>query len=563
MSSLYRTVDGGDEVLLPALRHFLKNEDDVLQVLPTDKIMIQELDNDWDNSPIVVQEYKLLFFTIPKVSCTLWKQLFRRIQGYDDWKSQNYTLYLPHNPEHNGLVYLNHFNTTFAQQIFEDPSWTKAIFVRDPKERFLSAFLDKVVSNDGVFVRDKCCANKENDRHTCSQSETCRQCVTESLTIPGFLKKMETCQDAHWDAISNRMEPKYWKYINFVGKMKTLAKDGQDLLEKVGAWEPFASSGWGPDSNSSMFDRKTKKDQSHTTDSKSKVWQYYTPAMEQLVEAHYKDDYKLFGFPKIALTTDFDKYFVQPSDSIWNQEDWDLSPIVVEKYKLVFFSTPRIGASVWKKAFRRMEGYKDWQSDANGLPHDPSQNGLKYLHMLGIEKASEIMKSAEWTRAVFVRNPKDRFMSVYSQYKRNPSQLKHLCCPMGGGCEHATQSLNRFLNLIQDCRASHWNSQSDRMEQKYWNQIDFIGHIENAAYDAKKLLKRVGAWDDIGNDGWGEEGTNRIFASTGKEYDTVLSVMADYSPVQDKLVEVFYEKDYENDRFGFSRIPNVLVHSAK
>jgi hypothetical protein len=560
---MYRSPAGREEeAILPAL-HFIHddNEDDI-QVLPTDKIMIKDLEKDWDNSPIVIAKYKLLFFTIPKVSCTLWKQLFRRIQGLDDWKSQNYTLYLPHNPEHNGLTYLNEFNTSYAKQIFQDPTWTKAIFVRDPKERFLSAFLDKVVSNYGVHIRDKCCA-KKGERNLCFENESCRQCVKDALTIPGFLKKMETCHDAHWDAISNRMEPKYWKYINFVGKMKTLARDGQRLLEKLGAWEPFASTGWGPDSNSSMFDRKTMKDQSHTTDSKSKVWQYYTPAMERLVEEHYEEDYRLFQFPKTALTIDIDKSFVHPSDSVWNHEDWDQSPIVVEKYKLIFFTAPRVGASVWKKAFRRMEGYEDWQSDASGLPHDPSRNGLKYLYSYEIEKASDMMTSKQWTRVVFVRNPKDRLMSVYNQYKRDPGQLKHLCCPLGGGCEHAAQSLTRFLSLIQDCRASHWNPQSDRMEEKYWNQIDFIGHIENAAYDAKKLLKRIGAWDEIGSSGWGIDGQSRIFASTGREYDTVLSVMADYNPILDKLVEAYYEKDYENERFEFSRIPNVLLHATK
>jgi hypothetical protein len=101
------------------------------------------------------------------------------------------------------------------------------------------------------------------------------------------------------------------------------------------------------------------------------------------------------------------------------------------------------------------------------------------------------------------------------------------------------------------------------MEEKYWNQIDFIGHIENAAYDAKKLLKRIGAWDEIGSSGWGIDGQSRIFASTGREYDTVLSVMADYNPILDKLVEAYYEKDYENERFEFSRIPNVLLHATK
>jgi vacuolar-type H+-ATPase subunit H len=39
---------------------------------------------DWDGSPVVLEEYKLIFFTSAKVECTVWKQLFRRIMGKRD-----------------------------------------------------------------------------------------------------------------------------------------------------------------------------------------------------------------------------------------------------------------------------------------------------------------------------------------------------------------------------------------------------------------------------------------------------------------------------------------------
>lgn len=533
------------------------------QVLPSDKIMIQDWSRDWDNSPIVVEEFKLLFFTVPKVSCTLWKQLFRRIKGFVDWKSQDYTKYLPHNPEFNGLTYLNQLNTTYATQIFQDPTWTKAIFVRDPKQRFLSAFLDKVVSNDGVFVRDKCCAQPGMMRSTCHQFESCRKCVEEALTIPGFLQKIETCHDAHWDPMYDRLEPKYWKYINYVGRMDSLERDGTRLLQQIGAYNQYASNGWGANSDASMFDRTTKSVQSHTTDSKSKVWQYYTPETERLVEKYYENDYRLFQFPKTPLTKDLSQYFVQATDSVWNHDDWDQSPIVVEKYKLIFFTTPRIGASIWKKAFRRMEGYENWQATTATLPHDPSENGLQYLYSFGIERASEMMTSDEWTKAIFLRNPKDRLMSVYNQYKKAPHQLKQLCCPEDNSCDRATESLPRFMNNMQNCNASHWKPQTLRMEEKFWNQINFVGHLENAAYDAKLLLKRIGAWEEIGKSGWGEDGTSQIFAPTGKEFDSILSVMSEYTPSVDRSVEMYYEMDYQNQRFKFPPVPNVLLYGKK
>ena len=68
----------------------------------------------WDASPIVIEKYKLLFFTVPKVTCSVWKHLFRQIEGHKDWKSSDGTLLLPHNPEHNGLKYLYHYTTEEA-----------------------------------------------------------------------------------------------------------------------------------------------------------------------------------------------------------------------------------------------------------------------------------------------------------------------------------------------------------------------------------------------------------------------------------------------------------------
>ena len=40
-------------------------------------------------APIVLEEYKLLFFDVPKVGSTGFKQLFLRMKGSDLWKERN------------------------------------------------------------------------------------------------------------------------------------------------------------------------------------------------------------------------------------------------------------------------------------------------------------------------------------------------------------------------------------------------------------------------------------------------------------------------------------------
>jgi hypothetical protein len=92
--------------------------------------------NDWDGAPVVIEKFRLIFFTSAKVGCTTWKQLFRRIMGIKDWKAEEYKTMLPWNPELNGLTYLYHYNRKKASEMMTSPNWTRAIFVRDPKERF-------------------------------------------------------------------------------------------------------------------------------------------------------------------------------------------------------------------------------------------------------------------------------------------------------------------------------------------------------------------------------------------------------------------------------------------
>jgi Sulfotransferase family len=158
----------------------------VLLPYQVDKLLIQQGDSiylrqGWDTSPVVLEEYKLLFFTTAKVGCTVWKQLFRRMMGYEDWKAENTNGKLPWNPEANGLKYLHHYSRQAASEMMTSPKWTRAIFVRDPKERFLSAYLDKVVQNP-FFTRHVCCPYKMN-------------CVSNQTSLQGFLELVQTCEN--------------------------------------------------------------------------------------------------------------------------------------------------------------------------------------------------------------------------------------------------------------------------------------------------------------------------------------------------------------------------------
>lgn len=516
-----------------------------LLVQPNDFIY-KRVQDEWDSAPIVIEEYKLIFFTIPKVACTSFKQLFRRIMGQKDWKSQDARKLLPHNPKYNRLKYLWHYSLEEATEMMTSPEYTRAIVVREPKARFLSAFLDKGMGNFASFMKSKCC-------------RTTGDCVETAKTSEGFLQIMQNCHDPHWDPQTNRMEPKYWPYINFVGHFENLTEDGPALLKRIGAWEKYGASGWGKNGTAGMFDSATVSGQTHSTWSSGKTWQWLTPSLERKVEEYYADDYvhPSFGFQIQNLTRD---YWVKGDDKIYNRELWDNAPVVIEKYKLMFFTIPKIGDTAWKQAFRRMEGLQDWKEEGGDkmLPWNPSENGLRYLYDYSPDEAEQLIKDPTWTKAIFVRNPKDRFLEVFSHMREHPEEVTNHCCRKEHGCEQKAQSLADFLELTMQCHHDDWLPQSHRIDSKYWEYINFIGHHETIVEDSKRLLEQVGAWDEIGASGWGDHGTDRIFPKNLENADKLREALDTYTPTVDRALNEVYKEDFGFERFSFSKKLTLL-----
>jgi hypothetical protein len=513
----------------------------------------------WDSAPIVLERYKLIFFTTPKVACTTFKQLFRRMMHQPDWNSQDPIRRLPHNPQYNGLVYLWNYPIHEANAIMTSPDYTRAIFVRDPKSRFLSAFLDKGVANFGNFIQHKCCP-------------TTNDCAESAKTSEGFLDLIQNCSDPHWDPQNCRMEPKYWPYINFVGHLEQISHDGPALLQRIGAWDDYGRFGWGRYGNSTLF--SSSQNQNHATKSSDKVWQWLTPSLERKIETFYEADYQnpLFQFEMMNLTKDF---WIKGHDTIFAKGPWDGAPVVVEHYKLIFFTMPRIGAQVWKQAFRRMEGLSNWDSTSHGLPHDPTINGLRYLYDYHVDDAEKMIRDPTWTKAIFIRHPTDRFLDIYLHMSTHPSELRIQCCrttaisnAMDDCNNHLyTESLIHFLTIASRCDSDQWQPQSNRMENRYWEHVNFIGRMESVQDDAKKLLERIGAWNDIGATGWGPQGDEPIFRSPPPgETIMVTSTAAAAAKTNrvdteraDQMLEELYKADFDNEKFHFDRNRSLVV----
>ena len=75
-------------------------------------------------------------------------------------------------------------------------------YCEDPKERLLLAYLSKSPHQTAEHVRDVCCPK-----------------ARDKLSFDEFVEVTSHCLDPAWMAQAQRMEEKYWPFINFVGRL--------------------------------------------------------------------------------------------------------------------------------------------------------------------------------------------------------------------------------------------------------------------------------------------------------------------------------------------------------
>jgi len=282
------------------------------------------------NGPIVIEEYKLIFFTIPKVACSEWKRMFMRMTSNAKWcliHGLN-----AHNPDEHELKYLAEYPIDIATTIMTSPEWTRAVFIREPKERILSAFLDKAMKED-YFVRKCCdlipnktevvkCRRCRNPNRNFTGSGLRHKCIYSPKNFENFLYYItnypETCFDVHWEAQAMKIDAKWWPFINFIGYQSNLQKDSRRLLELLysstdsianrSAWERYGESGWGTDvgcenRTASFMEENTS---THKLDTGRQLIEWYSRTSEEIVEKYWSQDWSLEGvhFPELKLFID-------------------------------------------------------------------------------------------------------------------------------------------------------------------------------------------------------------------------------------------------------------------
>lgn len=171
----------------------------------------------------VNDEYKFIFCMMPKLACTNWKRVFLAL---NDIPNKNYIM----NELNSGHVHGMHGQHAKTLDKYSQPeiqerlqTYKKIIFVRDPFERILSAFKDKMFRNDSSVFRDiakKIIQLKRRDGTPKTGNVKFLEFV-QYLTDPDTF---HSSYEQHWAKYIHLSQPCILRY-DFIGKFETMDAD--------------------------------------------------------------------------------------------------------------------------------------------------------------------------------------------------------------------------------------------------------------------------------------------------------------------------------------------------
>ena len=205
----------------------------------------------------IIPEAKLVFCGIPKVGITNWLQFIRYVMGAHDYPS------FPHGKPDLKAWKFDTLHPQKQQEIWNSQkknnntgnnttAWTFAVFLRDPVERLLSAYLDKLSIGQrkiGVeakrmgFTRETFSfetfieyLSKDIIVSSSSSSRNPTVNCSASESLPG----LSWCTDPHWrpQSFSCGMSEQLSRF-DFIGTLDNLEEQSRELLQRVNLWNDY------------------------------------------------------------------------------------------------------------------------------------------------------------------------------------------------------------------------------------------------------------------------------------------------------------------------------------
>jgi len=252
------------------------------------------------DSPFIVPVHGLVFCKVSKVASSGFMRLMRRMEGHTDWKGNPYFIKVVNNETKyrvGGLRQLHHLPHQDALRVLRHgTNWTRVVIVRDPAERLLSAYLDKIHPADGHGSDSVAQLNLYAQRLFVPSLNHLPQ-----LPFADFVKRVafglaHGIFDQHWLPLSANCDLRNWLPAYDLVLQMRHGDDMNKLLDCVLARVSRSSSNPAALANlRDTFNLTSKVVAAHGTASATE--KYYTPELLQRVMEMYAEDYALFNMP--------------------------------------------------------------------------------------------------------------------------------------------------------------------------------------------------------------------------------------------------------------------------
>lgn len=233
---------------------------------------------------IAVAGRAAVFAYVPKVACTNWKSLLRRLAGAPDWAVPA----LAHDRRRSGLDYLDPDGVPADAARLADPGTARFAMVRDPFSRTLSAYLNKVASR--LPVRPET-PGEDHFRRVVRAIDVYRRdglgaAAFPEITFEVFLRWLGESgspfvRDEHWAPQCVLLRQPEVRF-DILGRFEALPVDGDRILAALGTGLRFPPPGPLPP----------------PTGASARIGALLTPVCADLIRSLYAEDFDRFGYPR-------------------------------------------------------------------------------------------------------------------------------------------------------------------------------------------------------------------------------------------------------------------------
>ncbi|XP_060062736.1 carbohydrate sulfotransferase 9-like [Ylistrum balloti] len=176
-------------------------------------------------------KHNFVFCMVQKVGCTFWRRVFHLLTHNETSNLYSIDHFKVHSES---IPTLGRFNLSEARSVLQ--SSTSALFTRDPYERVLSGYLDKIFAVNTYYMTHlgrpiiKMLRRNESNT-TCGHDVTFTEFVQYILNMKKNGVEQEI--DHHFTPMYTHCLPCDVKY-DFVGRMESFDEDSSFLFRKIG-----------------------------------------------------------------------------------------------------------------------------------------------------------------------------------------------------------------------------------------------------------------------------------------------------------------------------------------